>query len=153
MSEVDFIVQKAVTSAGQDHPHRKAIILLTLAAALLLVLSVTALTLGVRNISAQNASVACQGSLLENVSAQNAAGKDACAQLRTASQVLADSTEAQSEDIAVLLEPAATQDDRSAAVRDFQAQGVLISQAWNSYVAASAKADADRDLSPTAFRC
>ena len=116
-------------------------------------LSATALALGVRNISAQNASVACQGSLMENVSAQNAAGKDARAQLRVASQVLADSTEAQSEDIAVLLDPASTLDDRTVAVRDFQTQGALISQAWNSYVAASAKADADRDMSPTAFRC
>lgn len=151
MSEADLIVHKAVTTAGQDHPHRKAIILLTLVAAVLSVLSVTALA--VRNISAQNASVACQGSLLENVSAQNAAGKDARAQLRVASQVLADSTEAQSEDIAVLLDPASTLDDRTVAVRDFQTQGALISQAWNSYVAASAKADSDRDMSPTAFRC
>ena len=153
MSEADLIVHKAVTTAGQDHPHRKAIILLTLVAAVLSVLSVTALTLGVRNISAQNASVACQGSLLENVSAQNAAGKDARAQLRTASQVLADATEAQPDDIAVLLDPTATDDESSAAARDFQAQGVLIAEAWHAYVDASKQADADRDLAPTAFRC
>lgn len=153
MSDEDRIVLAAVARAEANSPYRKWIIASIIAAAVLSLIAVTALVLGVRNISAQNASVACQGSLLENVSAQNAAGKDARAQLRTASHVLADATEAQSDDIAVLLEPTATQDDRGAAARDFQAQGVLISEAWHSYVDASLKADDERDQSPTAFRC
>ena len=153
MSDEDRTVLAAVAHAEANSPYRKWIIASIVAAAVLSLIAVTALVLGVRNISAQNASVACQGSLLENVSAQNAAGKDARAQLRTASQVLADSTEAQSEDIAVLLDPASTLDDRTVAVRDFQTQGALISQAWSSYVTASAKTDSDRDKSPTAFRC
>lgn len=153
MSDEDRIVRAAVARAEANSPYRKWIIASVITAAVLSLIAVTALALGVRNISAQNASVACQGSLLENVSTQNAAGRDARAQLRTASQVLADATEAQSDDIAVLLEPNATADDRSAATRDFQAQGVLISQAWHSYVDASKQADADRDLAPTAFRC
>lgn len=153
MSDEDRIVLAAVAHAEANSPYRKWIIASIIAAAALSLIAVAALALGVRNISAQNASVACQGSLLENVSTQNAAGRDARAQLRAASQVLADATEAQSDDIAVLLEPNATADDRSAATRDFQAQGVLISQAWHSYVDASLKADTERDLSPTTFRC
>ena len=153
MSDEGRIVLAAVAHAEANSPYRKWIIASIVAAAVLSLIAVTALVLGVRNISAQNASVACQGSLLENVSAQNAAGKDARAQLRTASQVLADATEAQSDDIAVLLDSTATDDESSAAARDFQAQGVLISEAWHAYVDASKQADADRDLAPTAFRC
>lgn len=153
LSDEDRIILAAVNAAAVGNPHRKWIILLTLVAAVLSVLSATALALGVRNISAQNASVACQGSLLENVSAQNAAGESARAQLQTAGLVLADATEAQSADLAALLNPSTAETARKVAAFDFQAQSVLIAQAWHEYVDASKQADQDRDDTPTTFRC
>ena len=153
MSDEGRIVLAAVAHAEANSPYRKWIIASIVAAAVLSLIAVTALVLGVRNISAQNASVACQGSLLENVSAQNAAGKDARAQLRTASQVLADATEAQSDDLDAVLNPDADQAARVAALADFQDQALAISVAFQAYVDSSAAADEIRADNPTTFRC
>lgn len=153
MSDEGRIVLAAVAHAEANSPYRKWIIASIVAAAVLSLIAVTALVLGVRNISAQNASVACQGSLLENVSAQNAAGESARAQLQTAGLVLADATEAQSADLAALLNPSTAETARKVAAFDFQAQSVLIAQAWHEYVDASKQADQDRDDTPTTFRC
>lgn len=151
MSEAGRIERRAIHTARRDLPHRRIIIALVVVAIILAVASVVSLVLGVRNITAQNAAVACQSSLLDNISAQNEAGETARAQLQTAGLVLADATEAQSRDLAALLNPATGDAARKVAAFDFQAQSTLISDAWHEYVTASKQAE--RDGNPTTFRC
>ena len=147
------IVLAAVAHAEANSPYRKWIIASIVAAAVLSLIAVTALVLGVRNISAQNASVVCQGQLQRNQDAQNVVGQESRLALRVASQALADAAADQAADLDAVLDPDADQAARMAALADFQDQALAISVAFQAYVDSSAAADEIRADNPTTFRC
>jgi hypothetical protein len=115
--------------------------------------ALVALSIGIANIVAQNRAVACQASLLQNLSAQNAAGVESGNAIQNAAQVLADSEAAQAADLATVLDMTQTQDARRAALDDFRAQSGAVAQAWSTYVAARKAADKKRAANPVTFRC
>lgn len=153
MSDEDRIVLAAVARAQANSPYRKWIIASIIAAAMLSLIAITAFALGVRNLSTQNASMACQGQLQRNQDAQNVAGRESRLALRIASQALADAAADQAADLDAVLDPDAPAGARMAALADFQDQAVAISVAFQAYVDSSAAADEIRADNPTTFRC
>lgn len=153
MSEAGRIERRAIHAARRDLPHRRIIIALVVVAIILAVASVVSLVLGVRNLSTQNASMACQGQLQRNQDAQNVAGQESRLALRIASQALADAAADQAADLDAVLDPDAPAGARMAALADFQDQAVAISVAFQAYVDSSAAADEIRADNPTTFRC
>ncbi len=152
-SDEAAIVKTAVDDAMAHQPHQRAIRWLTAAITVLSVIAVGAAVLGVRSVVAQAAATRCQSSLLENLSAQSAAGDESREQLRAAAQSAADAAVAQAADLEILLDPSASVDDRRVAANDFRVQTLAAASAWAAYRQASVDADMERAKHPTAFHC
>jgi hypothetical protein len=149
----DAILARALLAAQEHRPHRRAILLLAITAAVLSLVAVTALALGVRNIASQNASVACQRSLLANLTAQTAAGTDSGTAVEAVALTEANGQDAQTADLVVLSDSLSSVDEQKAALSDYAAQSRAMAASWRKFYDARIVGDRERANNPVVFHC